>query len=384
MFPNTKVFVYFGILLIISLCWVRDIMADVVIKPSIIISEKYDSNIFFRSRDHDVVSDFLTSAGPQIELANEQKGFRLAALYRLNSTYYARHQEFHLSHNATLTMDKEISKALLLTVGDSFFYTQDSLEATTTGIQIRRTDITSNTIFINTVYKLTNITSVSVRLSDSILEFEDPTLVDTRTDSAAFSGIFMMTTNTSVNTTYTFTNYSFDRPGNMENIESHSLELGLSHHLSSTLLTNLSGGAVYTPSILNDNYDWTATAEFTKSFQVSSITARYSRPTSDTSGLTNQLSINETHSLRWNYTLTSSSDISLFGNYIKNYTEPVATVDIISYNAGISGNWRPYSWMTLGLGYIYFQQQAGGSVGTDIEREQVFVNISITPVEWRL
>ena len=91
MFRNAKVSACFGILLIISLCWVRDIMADVVIKPSIIISEKYDSNIFFRSRDHDVVSDFLTSAGPQIELANEQKGFRLAALYRLNSTYYARH-----------------------------------------------------------------------------------------------------------------------------------------------------------------------------------------------------------------------------------------------------------------------------------------------------
>jgi len=383
LFHNTKVFVYFGILLIISLCWVRDIMADVVIKPSIIISEKYDSNIFFRSRDQGVVSDFLTSAGPQIEIGNEQKGFRLAALYRFNSTYYAKHQEFHLSHNATLTMDKEMSKALLLTVGDSFFYTQDSLEATTTGIQIRRTDITSNTIFINTVYKLTNITSMGVRLSDSILEFEDPTLVDTRTDSAALSGIFMMTANTSATTTYTFTNYSFDRPGSMENVESHSLALGLSHHSSPTLIINLSGGAVYTPSI-NDSYDWIASAELTKSFQVSSITAGYSRTTSDTSGLTDQLNINETYSLQWNYTLTSSSNISLFGNYIKNYTEPVATVDIISYNAGISGNWRPYSWMTLGLGYIYFQQQAGGSAGADIEREQVFVNISITPVEWRL
>jgi hypothetical protein len=358
-------------------------MADVVIKPSIMLSERYDSNIFFRSRDQGVVSDFLTSAGPQIEIGNEQKGFRLAALYRFNSTYYARHQEFHLSHNATLTMDKEISKALLLTVGDSFFYTQDSLEATTTGIQIRRTDITSNTIFINTVYKFTNITSMDVRLSDSILEFEDPTLVDTRTDSAALSGIFMMTANTSANTTYTFTNYSFDRPGTMENIESHSLELGLTHRLSPSMVTNLSGGTVYTPSI-NDSYDWIASAELTKSFQVSSITAGYSRTTSNTSGLTDQLNINETYSLQWNYTLTSSSNISLFGNYIKNRTEPVATVDITSYNAGVSGNWRPYAWMTLGLGYIYFQQQAGGSVGTDIEREQVFVNISITPAEWRL
>lgn len=383
MFRNTKVFACLGIPLIVSLCWARDIMADVVIKPSIILSEKYDSNIFFRSRGQGVVSDFLTSVGPQIEIAKEGRGLRLAALYRLNSTYYANHHEFHLSHNATLTMDKEISKTLLLTAGDSFFYTPDSLEATTTGIQIRRTDITSNTIFINTEYKLAANTSMQIRLSDYTLEFEDPTLIDTRTDSVAVSGNFTMTTNTSAYTTYTFTNRSFDRPGNTENIESHSLELGATHRLSPSIVINLSGGVVYTPSV-NDSYDWIASAEFTKSFHASSITMGYSRVTSDTSGLTAQLNINETYSLRWNYTLTSSSDVSIFGNYIKNHTEPAATVDITSYNAGISGNWHLYSWMTLGFGYTYFQQQAGGSVGTDIDREQIFVNITVTPAEWRL
>ncbi|MBI5286914.1 MAG: hypothetical protein HY878_04905 [Deltaproteobacteria bacterium] len=206
-------------------------------------------------------------------------------------------------------------------------------------------------------------------------------MIDTRTDSASLTGGYELTPDRTIKMTYTYRNFFFDTAGNGNNSENHSIQLALAERLSPTLSLDLSGGVTY--GIDDDRYDWIARAGITKTFQGSSLNLGYSRDVTNTSGLTDETSISDRLSMGWNFTLTRSFNLTISGNLSKNRSEPSARVDTTSYNASIGGEWQPYSWMRVGVGYSRFQQWADGPLGEDLSRDQVFVNITVTPEGWR-
>jgi hypothetical protein len=362
----------------ITLCAVEDVRGALTVRPSLTIDESYDSNPYFRSEN--VKSDFVTRITPRIGFQMEKIGFDMSAFYRFDSRFYTRNPELNnTSHRANIGMDMEVSKNLSLGFGDTFTYTQESREAIETGIQTQRTDIMYNNMFINAGYTFTPRSSINARLSDSIIEFESQALIDTRTDSAALTARYKLTPERSLNTTYTYTNFSFDTNAD---IDTHSLQLELADRISPALSFNISSGVVYTPEIDN-RYDWTARAGVVKTFQSSSINLGYTREVTNTSGLADEISINNRAYLGWNFLLGRSFNVTVSGSYYKNRSEPETRVDTSSYNAGINAVWQVYNWMRVGAGYSHFQQLARDSLGEDITRDQVSVNISIAPTEWR-
>lgn len=363
----------------ITLCAVEDVRGALTVRPSLTIVESYDSNPY--NRNESVKSDFVTKIIPRIGFQMERIGFDMSAFYKFDSRFYTRNPELNdTSHKANIGMNMEVSKNSSLGFGDTFTFTQESREAVETGIQTQRTDIIYNTVFINAGYTFTPRSSINARLSDSIIEFKDQALIDTRTDSAALTARYKLTPERSLNTTYTYTNFSFDTNAN---IETHSLQLGLADRISPALSFNISSGVVYTPEI-DDRYDWTARAGIEKTFQSSSISLGYTHGVTNTSGLSDKINVNDRAYLGWSFFLSRSFNVTVSGSYYKNRSEPETSVDTSSYTAGVDAVWQAYKWMRVGTGYSHFQQWARDSLGEDIKSDQVSVNISIVPTEWRL
>lgn len=351
------------------------------ITPSVGIGERYDSNIYFAGEGQNVESDFLTVISPQISIGSERKGLKLGGLYRLDSIYYSSNDKLNtMNSRASIDMNIQLSQRSSLSMGDSFVYTQYSLDASDTGIQTRRTDITSDSIFLTVNHEFSAQTAAGITLRGSLMEFDDPSFIDTQTYSLIFTGDYKLSPDTTVKAAYDYTNFLFDTG---KDTETHALQLGFTERFSSGLSVDISAGAVYMPE-MNDQYDWTAGVNLGKSFQQATVRLGYTRDVTHTSGLTDEVNIRDRVSLSWNHQLTNSLNMTISGNLSKNNSKPSARVDTTSYGADISGTWRAYSWMSVDIGYSRFQQWDDNSATGDASRDQVFVTVTLYPVEWRL
>ncbi len=358
----------------------QEVMAGMILRPSIAVTERYDSNPYYMSED--ARYDFFTSLSPRIEFGKEEKRYTLRGAYGLNSMYYARDQNLnYTSHNASLMVEAMVSKNLTIGLGDTFTYTQESLEATDVGIQVGRGDILSNSVSADINYILSQRTHTGMTLSSSILDFKTSGLLDTRTDSSTIFINYESTPGRTFNVNYGVSNLLFNAPDGGQSILSHSLSLGMTGQLSPTLSFGLSGGAVYIPDI-GDHYNWTADLSIEKTFQRSTLSLAYTRGVTNTSGLTDEVNINDRLSAGWDLSLSRLFSVSLYSGFSKSRSEPEGIVDLISYDGGITCMWQPYTWMNMGIGYSHFQQWSDTYIGGDISRDQVFVNLT-TFTEWR-
>lgn len=341
---------------------------------------RYDSNANIAPAGTKAEGDFIARLSPQFELGAEGKGFSLNALYRVDGRRYLRFTEPNsINHYASAGMKAELSEKTKLEATEVFTYTKESLEAAATGIQTGRGGILSNTASLMAEQAAGRKTSLAANLSDSVLRFDSPSAIDSRTSSAGIKGVYKMRDTLSLNANYAFTAFLFDQSNN--DFETHSLQAGFTHQPAPGFDIDISGGGAYTQK--TGNRDWIGEAKIRKAAERSSFDVGYSRRQANTSGLTDTESINERYTLRWAYMLTELSDIALSGNYSTNKTRPVAVVDQSSYGAEIAWTWRAYKWLVLSAGASHFQQRSEGAIGGDFSRYNVFVNIAATTYDKR-
>jgi len=379
LFRKTKALLCLNIIFM-TLNQVDEAMGEnLTITPSLTVSERYESNVFFRGEGREE-EDFITTVSPLFDVLYDFKKNYIKGFYNFNSNFYSRNPELNfMGHTGKIEMRTEFSQNLSISVSDTLSYTPDSLSAVGTGIQTSRTDIISNTTSASAGYIISNLTSLNLTISDRILEFDEPSLVDTRTDSASLSLDYSASPSRTVSATYTYVKFLF----NSADAETHSLRLGISEKLSPTLSFEVSGGASYIPSGDN-NYNWIIQSNLAKSFQKGTLSLGYTRNITNTSGLTEETSVSERASAGLSYILSKSFNITINGGLSKNRSEPSGSVDITSYSAEIAGWWQSYSWMRVGAGYSRFEQWAEGTMGENVSRDQVFLSVILTPESLRI
>ncbi len=412
----------------------------------------------------DVKSDFVTYVSPQISINSKGRNANFSLGYVFRSSFYNDSPELNdQQHLANLSLNLTPSRKTSVSITDTFRYTQaltDHIQGLGTtsqdqppdqapvdtsdiGIQTKREDVISNTVALSVSRKMGQKVSAGITLSDSILEYENQALIDSRTDSASLLLSYLATRSTSFTLTYAFSNIFYDLSGtnlnsgvdtapvaaevdNIEevatlqedvnhakntNIGTHMAMIGITERLSPSLLFSISGGATYTPNVndRNNKYDWTARASIAKTMQFSSIALNYSRGILHTSGLTNQINVNETVSLNWNLRMGKKINLSANGSYSRNKSEassniPVVSVnettagvepatdtintdstslifsqlDTESYRAGIRANWSPLQWLAIFLGYTHYEQISADSLTRNITREQASIGFTAT------
>lgn len=358
--------------------------AEVILKQSIVTELRYDTNAFVRPEGQTQTGDTVILIMPQFNLSSERHSITLTGLYSPTGSIYFNNPGLNsISHYASAGMDMELSSKWSFSASDVFTYSKETLDTSLIGIQTSRATVWSNAVSVGTAYALTEKTTASLGATDSIFRSNDPASIRSRTDSASLGLGYSATVNTSLNATYGFSNFHFNTPTTSNDIQTQSASVGLSHKFPDSLDVSLSGGANYTPSF-SKKYDWIASAAATKTFQQSTVSIEYLRGITNTSGLTDQLNINERYSAVVAYTITPATSVTAFGEYYQSQSKPIDVLRVKSYSAGLRGQWRPYSWMSIDAGYSHFKQVSDGIIGEDFKRDHFFVSLAITTYEGKI
>lgn len=353
------------------------------LKPSVTITEFYDSNPTFSNAGSNRESDFATSLEPMIEISKTENRYTLSGSYGLNRRLYSREPDLNsTSHNAAINLDVQAKEKLKLMINDTLHYTEDSLEVFETGIQVARQDILSNSVSFSAAYLATSRSSINLTMTDNILEFDNPAFIDTRTDTVSLTGIYLASVTSSANLSYSYTNYSFDRDSDEKDIKVHALQLGYSKRVMQDVSIDLLAGSAYMPEIDSD-HEWIGTLQIGKTLKRSSLNIGYTHNVTSSTGLIDEINVNERISVDMESEMTKTLKLNIYGNYSKNKTKPSGIARTTSYTAGAEGNWRLKSWMILGLGYSWYKQNAYDSLVNDFTRHRVFVRLVLASNEWR-
>ncbi|MBI5644319.1 MAG: outer membrane beta-barrel protein [Deltaproteobacteria bacterium] len=355
---------------------------DLTVTPSITIEERYDSNVRFNGKSENNRHDWISSASPLIRISRKRERYNLDASYRLDANYHSLNTDLNnFTHRATLDYGLNLTARTKINLGDTYDYTVDSLRATNTGILVTRTDITANTLSLGVVHAMTQNSDIGVTLKEATLGFDDPALLDTRTDSAELAYGYLFGPKEKVRFSYTFSNYHFNTDGS--NVETHSLKAGIKDEVAPTMTVDVSGGTVFTRGTNGDDYYLLASAGIEKIYKDSALTLSYTREVTNPTGLTDQISISDRVNFIIAQTISRELTAEISGNVAKNRTEPSHNVDINSYNAAINGKWQPYRWMYLGTGISHYQQWSKDNLGTGLARNIVYLNVTFVGNEWR-
>ncbi len=354
--------------------------------PAVTLDFRYDSNARFS--DNETTSDdgdFVAAAAPSFEFTSTGPRHDVSAFYNLIADYYFNDTDLNnISHFGGLTLNIDLTSRWRLGLGDRLNYTEDSQRAIGfgEGIILTRTDILTNTAYVSLGRAVGRNTDVTVTLKDYIQRFDDPALVDSRTDSAAFTGRYLYNRSGAALLTYTYSDYDFETDGE-SSIQTHSVDVRIEEAVGRTVKVNLGGGFEYAKGLNGgDDLFFIANAGIEKTLKDSVMSIAFERDISNPTGVTDEITVKDVLTFIWDFTVRRNVFASLYAG-VAHYTTEPSGEDVNSYIAEVSGNWQPYQWLLLGTGVSTYQQWPGDDFGTGLTRNKVFVNMTLIGPEWR-
>ena len=158
--------------------------------PSIVVAERYDSNVFFQAKIPGLDrSDYVTTVAPQIRGLYGGSAMTVNATVGANAEYYAKNTDFnYVGTNAALSLDlspmlNRLWEGMTFTVFDSFRYTPqppsflvgnqegDTSNPFMRGQQVGRVSVTTNAVSATVSAPLTQTLSLTGGYSYGFLTF---------------------------------------------------------------------------------------------------------------------------------------------------------------------------------------------------------------------
>lgn len=353
------------------------------VTPSVTLDTRYDSNVRFRNGGENSNGEFVASVSPGIEFTRRGMHYGVRGFYSLTADYHMDNTDLNsLSHSAGLKLDTQLSQKWRFGVGDRVDYNKDSLRAIGEGILVTRTDILSNTAYASLSRQMSVKTDVSLSASDRIQEFDDPQLVDSRTDTGTLTATHRYSQTGTANASYSYSVYDFDTEDSQ--ITSHGIGVGFSEAVSSSMNLTLGGGVEYANYTAGGNdLFFTGNVAIEKALKDSLMTLMYERAMTTPTGLTDEISIRDSISFIWDFTLRRNLSASFFTAVARNRSEPSGSVGVNSIVAEVSGNWQPNKWLILGAGLSHYQQWPEDTFDIGLKRNKVFINATLIGEAWR-
>jgi len=355
--------------------------------PSVTLDFRYDSNArFTNDKTASDNGDFIASASPSFEFTRHGRQHDVSAFYSLTADHHTSNTELNnISHSAGLDLSADLTGRWRFGLGDRANYTEDSLRGVGfgEGVLVTRTDMLTNTAYVSLGRAASRNTDVTLTLKDYVQKFDDPALVDSRTDSAGLTGRYIYTRTGTALLSYAYTNFRFDTNGQTD-IDTHGVSVGVEEAVGRSVKVNLGGGVEYADGLNGDgDLFYTANAGIEKTFRDSVMNLSFERDISTPTGLADEISIKDVVTFIWDFNVKRNVFASFYAGIAKHKTEPEGRVDINSYIAEVSGNWQPYRWLLLGAGASHYQQWPEDDFGVGLTRNKIFVNMTLIGPEWR-
>lgn len=339
---------------------------------------KYDSNIY---STEDATEDFVLTVSPEFSAEVKSRRTAFSALYRPSGLYYlSETQNNTVNHYGRGALTYGLSPTSMLALEDTVSYSQDTLESAPGSIVRERGGVLLNTLAARLSKKQSRSVDVWAAASSTSQRYDDPSAVDTRTDTIGAGLTKELSNTTSLSASYEFRNFSFN--DGADHSTSQHLGLSATRQITPSSRIEASAGA-YLRRDGDEDTGWEASAEYTVNFPSSVFAIGYSRRITPSSGIASGLNLNENINASLDLRLSRTVDALFSAGYSAHESLEGAPVDVDSVNAGVRFSYRLSDTVAASAGYSRFMQWSNTANATDLARDVVFVNMTVSPGSWR-
>ncbi|MBI5755916.1 MAG: hypothetical protein HZA12_03235 [Nitrospirae bacterium] len=358
-------------------------------KPSVSVSETYDSNIYSR---RDAVDDYVTKVSANLSAiySGADVGLKVGYLAALNT--FSIHPELNVvtqDGNIDVDLDRwfrKFFKETDVTVTDDFtftpdlqdyFFDEESGQAGSLGnygVRTVRTDSYRNALSIELRVPLSQRQDIRTRYSNLLTEYSDPNLIDNMTHTA------------SIGTNYKFAKEMLSGDTGIRYIRADSADsriyfvtAGVRHTFSPVSIFDINAGA----DILDyERGDDTSTMRGDLRFSTRSrrftYNVGYSRALNPGSGVSPRPAVSQLFYINASGLLTKTLSSGLNANYAMNKASNGNGVDTQSYNLSARLSYPIRPWLQGMVSVSHFNQESQTPAAQDISRNLVMLQITAT------
>ena len=370
--------------------------------PSVTLSERYDSNVFFVPGGN--LEDYVTTVSPQVRVVHKRQlvegtvgGGGTAETYVKNSglNYVAANGVIDLNLDGAMN---ELVRGLGLRISDTFYYTPQPPafaaptgggqlpESFVRGIQARRANSSTNVGTVAASYTVSSRLSFTSTYTDQRIRFGNPTstptggiqgtFIDTTFQTVKSGPVFKVSSIDTVTLYHQYQTGTFEGgQGSKSSFSTQGVIAGWTSPVTPTLTASMTGGV----SVFSGTNDlqYLGSASLLWNGQDTDLTLSYSRviaPSFFTAGvplLSQLVTATATHRV------TEALSLLLNGNYAINQSIPDSSLlKFESYSVTPSVQYKVNRVMTATLSYTHSMfDQTFSSQGASFDRNLVMVRL---------
>lgn len=361
------------------------------IKPSLSVSETYDSNIYSR---RDAVDDYVTKVAANLSAIYSGADVGLKAGYLATLNAFSIHPELNVvtqDGNIDVDLDRwfrKFFKEADVTVTEDFTFTPDLQDyffdeergqvgsLSNYGVRTARTDSYRNALSIELRSPLSQRQNINTRYSNLLTEYSDSRLIDNVTHSA------------SIGTNYKFVKDLLYGDTGMRYIRADSADsriyfvtAGVRHTFSPSSIFDINAGAdILDYETGEDTSTMRGGLRFSTRSRYFTYNAGYARELNPGSGVSPRPTVSQLFYINASGALTKTLFSGLNANYAMNKANNGNGVDTQSYNLSARLSYPIKPWLQGVLSVSHFNQksQTQTPAAQDISRNLVMLQITAT------
>ena len=314
--------------------------------PSVTLSERYDSNVFFVPGSN--FEDYVTSVSPQVRVVHRRQLVEGTVGGGFTAETYVKNPGLNyvgVNGVVKLNLDgamNELVRGLGLQISDTFRYTPqppafaaptDSGEipaSSVIGIQARRANATTNAGTVAASYAISSRLSFNSTYIDRRIRYENPTatstggvegdLIDTTFQTVTSGPVLNLSSIDTVTLSHQYQKGTFDVQGSKSGFSTQGALAGWTSLVTPTVTVNMTGGvAIFS---FSSNLQYVGSASLRWEGQDADLMLSYKRLIAPSFFIASVPLLSQVVSATATHHVTSSFSIALDGRYAINQSVP--------------------------------------------------------------
>ena len=369
--------------------------------PSITLSERYDSNVFFAPGGNG--EDYVTTGSPQLKVVHKRQLIEGTVGGGITAEAYVKNSQLnYVGYNGVVELNldgamNELVRGLGLRISDTYYQTpllqsfaapaggEQPPESFTRGIQARRANSSTNLGKVAASYGLSPILSFISTYTDQRIRFGSPvstptggiqaSVIDTTFQTVESGPVIKLSSIDTVTLFHLYQKGAFGSQDSKSDFSAHGASAGWTSLVTRTLTTSITGG-VTVLSTLNDP-QYLGSASLLWMEQDNDFTLSYSRTIMPSFSVSGVPLLNQGVTATATHRMAESFSVSLKGNYAINQSIPDSSVlKFESYSVTPRVEYKVNRFMTATLYYTHSVfSQANLSQESSFDRNLVMVSI---------
>ncbi|MBI2157831.1 MAG: hypothetical protein HYU26_13155 [Candidatus Rokubacteria bacterium] len=346
--------------------------------PTVTLFEEYNDNVFLDNANRQ--ADWITGAAPGFTLDLQGGTYRLAAAYNAVAETYARLTRLNGTfdrQSGVLESMYRPARAVTLTLADTYIRSVETSLVSASGIATGRVRSWANVVTPGAVWELDPRWTLRLTGTYTAERFDGPDLVD--------SDIYRLTPTVERKLSERITATAGYETGYVvvrrePGLLTHAALLGVVYRLGPTLTGSLRAGPTF--ELREDGRDRVAPsirADLRQAFQSGSASLAYERSPGTAGGLGGGTDVDMVTGLLRLDGLLKGLSVEFGPRYtsVRSVTQRASDrrFEAHAWTVGLHTVYRVASWMSLYLGYTFYEQRSNARPAADVDQNRATVGV---------